>query len=95
MPRVQWHGQTFSAKLIETNPDGSHVMEAQEHGARFTLGTRILVKPSEVISVDEAPAPTPTQSAAALQAAMDKERETLPTVDELLKQLATEAKAPA
>jgi hypothetical protein len=84
MARVSWHGQTFNAVPLEQLANGDWLMEAREHGARFTVGTKIVVTTKQIVSMDAAEMPAPAESATALQSAMDAERETLPTVAELL-----------
>lgn len=88
MHRVRWHGQTFSAELVDdTRADGMLLMRSLEHGARFTAGTEILVHPDEVVEVRPSPLGLPPPATAAtIQAQMDQERERLPSVQELLAQ---------
>jgi hypothetical protein len=89
MALVRAMGSTFNAKPIRQLDDGSGdwVMEALEHGTRFVPGTQVRVSQREIVQMD-APAPTASATPADIQAAMDKERETLPSVAQLI------AKAP-
>lgn len=85
MARIQWHGHTFTAKPIKELPDGGWLMEAQEHGARFTIGTKIKVQKREIIELASAEMPpSPDAGLAQLEAAMAEERKTLPTPAEII-----------
>lgn len=87
MARINWHGGAFIAKPIEQLPNSDWLMEAQQHGPRFTIGTKIIVKAKDVIEMAAAETPPdPTAGAAALDQAMADERKTLPSVADLLQQ---------
>lgn len=92
MARVQWGGSSFYATPVERLPNGDWKMTAQEHGPRFTVGTEIHVKQTEIVSMDAAEMPDVAASAAALEKGMAVERETLPSVQEVLQ--AAKAEAP-
>lgn len=87
MAKITWRGETFLAKPIRQNPDGSWVMEALQHSGRTVPGTRITVLASEIVkgTMDEAPAES-NSGQAALDAGMAQERKTLPTPAELIAQ---------
>lgn len=91
MAQVRWQGQSFAAKPIKQLPNGNWLMEAQEHGARFTIGTQIEVKAAEVESMDAA-APDAAVSAAQLETAMAEERKALPSFRELMLKAAAKPK---
>jgi hypothetical protein len=84
MARIQWHGSNFIAQPIEQLPNGDWRMTALEHGARFTIGTVIIVQQSEILSMDAAEMPDPAASAGALEKAMADERKALPSVREVM-----------
>lgn len=85
MARIRWHGQEFIADPVRQLENGNWIMTAREHGARFTVGTEIEVKPGEIVEMAAAEAPAADESQAKLEAAMAEERKTLPSVQELLK----------
>lgn len=93
MARVTWNGETFLAKPIEQNPDGSWVMEALQHTGRTVPGTRITVQQNEIVpgsmpapgQPDTTAAPADTGQAA-LDAAMAEERKTLVSPADLIAQ---------
>lgn len=85
MARIQWHGSTYNAEPVKPLEGGDWLMTMLEHGPRFAIGTLVRVKQSEIIEMAAAEMPaTPAQSAASLQQAMDEERKTLPTVEQLI-----------
>lgn len=95
MARIRWHGSEHEAEPIQELPNGNWLMKAQEHGARFAIGTLIEVKPGEIVTMDKG-TPNPAATPAALEVAMAEERKTLPSVRELLmKRAANEAKQAA
>lgn len=89
MARIRWHGTTYSVEPIEKLPNGDWLMMANEHGPRFTIGTKIQVKAADIVDMNEHnPVKSAAESAAALEKAMAAERKELPSVQEML------AKAP-
>lgn len=89
MARIRWHNQEFTADPIRQLPNGNWLMRSKQHGARFTVGSEIEVKQSEVMEMAAAEMPpSEAESMAALELAMAEERKTLPTPAELI------AKAP-
>jgi len=86
MAKVRWRGESFDARPISQNPDGSWLMEAQEHTSRTAPGTRITALASEIVAgtmpgeANATPAAPPgaDKGQAALDAAMAEERKTLP-----------------
>lgn len=89
MAIVQWHGSNFAATPIKQFDNGDWLMRADTHTARCSPGTEIRVALNEIIELGDLtlppPAPPPgDRGAAALEAAMAAERETLPSVKELL-----------
>src|SRR6185437_8753622 len=50
MAKVRWRGESFDARPISQNPDGSWLMEAQEHTSRTAPGTRITALASEIVA---------------------------------------------
>jgi hypothetical protein len=50
MARCRWPGFEFTAELIETKPDGTHVMRSHDVTPRFVNGSRVLVKPAEIVA---------------------------------------------
>lgn len=88
MARVRWFGTEFTATPVEQLPNGDWRMMAREHTGRTAPGTIVVVKQTEIVpgtmSADDA-APDPAAGLAALDAAMAKEREALPSPAELIK----------
>src|SRR6266496_3008499 len=83
MARVRLGGEALNADPIRQNADGTWTMIARDHTARTSPGTEFTVTAREVIEM--AAAEQPSSGHAELNAAMAKERETLPPVAELLK----------
>ena len=85
--RVRLDGTEFPAKFLNTLSNGNVLVEALAHGPRFVPGTHVEVRPQDVISTDalEPANNDVAASAAALQAAMDEERQHLTPVAELIK----------
>lgn len=87
MARVRWFGTEFFATPIRQLPNGDWLMRSAEHGARFSTGTELLVRQNEIVELAAAELPpeeTAKKSAEPLQAAMDAEREQLPSVQSLV-----------
>lgn len=100
MARIRWHGTEFTATPIKDNGDGTWRMRAEAHTARTVPGTEITVKQGEIVEMAAAEVPTNVTSksyaaakvgdfdaflaADALEAAMAAERETLPSVRDVL-----------
>lgn len=79
MARVRWHGTEFRADPIRQLPNGNWLMEAREHGPRFSIGTEIEVRQGEIVEMAAAEMPaSPDAGLKELEAGMAKERETLP-----------------
>lgn len=87
MARVTWNGETFTAKPISQNADGTWLMEAEQHTARTVPGTHITVQAKEIVagSMDTTAQPA-NDGQAQLEAAMAEERKTLPDPAALIKQ---------
>lgn len=85
MAKVQWQGSVFCAKPLRRLPNGDWVMEAQEHGNRFCPGTMIRVTEREILDMADSEVPNTAKSMNELIAALEVERKTLPTIDELLR----------
>lgn len=91
MAQVRWGGETFTAKPIEQNADGSWIMEALQHTGRTAPGTRITVQPGEIVAgtmpaagqADTTTAPA-DDGKATLEAAMAEERKTLVSPADLI-----------
>ncbi len=81
--RVRIFGSEISATIVEMLPNGDSIMVSQEHNGRLSIGTRFRATPREIISYDETPSDS-LASLAKLQAAMEEERKTLPSVQSLL-----------
>jgi hypothetical protein len=64
MATVRFMHAEIKAQPISQRPDGSWVMRAQSHGPRFTIGDQILIRPSEIISMEAAEMPTVTYTTA-------------------------------
>lgn len=88
MARVTWRGETFTAKPIRQNPDGSWVMQAMAHTARTAPGTIITVLPKEIVAgtLEDTTQGAPDSGQAALDAGMAEERKTLASPAELIAQ---------
>ena len=70
MATVSWNGAKFYAAPVQELPNGDWLMKMQQHGPRFSIGTTVRIKASEIIELASAEMP-PTDGAAELQAAMD------------------------
>lgn len=97
MARVTWRGETFAARPIAQNADGSWLMEATQHTGRTAPGTHITVQPSEIVAgtmpaagQSDTTQPLADNGQAALDAAMAEERKTLPTPAQLIAQFQAE-----
>lgn len=87
MARVRLFGQEFNADLVKDNGDGTWQAISREHTGRSAPGTTITVSQSEIVEAAAAELPpSPAASQSALDAAMAKERETLPSPADLIAQ---------
>lgn len=97
MARIRWHGTEFTATPIQDNGDGTWRMRAEAHTARTVPGTEITVKQGEIVEMAAAEIGPPEviqaagrmlrqndESFARMEAAMAAERETLPSVRDVL-----------
>lgn len=85
MATVRWHGNAFEAEPISQFDNGDWLMEAREHGARFTIGSHIRVKQSEIIGDIKPAVPVnAATSQAKLEKSMADERAAIPPVQEIL-----------
>lgn len=87
MARIRWHGAEYTAVPVSQIDDKTWLMSMTQHGPRFTPGTEVHVKVSEIIEMAAAETPGDFETflaASDLEADMAEERKTLPTVHELL-----------
>ena len=83
MATIRLHGTTITAEPKEQLPNGDWLMEAKHHGPRCAPGTTVRVTQSEIIEMAAAEQPADS-GMGELEKAMAEERETLPSVQELL-----------
>lgn len=85
MALVRWHGTEFTAEPIRQFDNGDWLMVAKQHGPRFSVGSEIRVKQSEIVEMASAETPmTEAESLAKLEASMAEERKLLPSPQELI-----------
>jgi hypothetical protein len=108
MARIRFDNTVITAKPLYQNERGNWIMEAQQHGARHIAGGEVEIRPDEIIEMSNTemparepgtikiteykPSPEAIASAAALEAAMAKERKSLPPVADMLKAIQEAAK---
>lgn len=95
MIRVLFDGKTVFATPLRALADGSWIMASLQHTARLVPGTEFLATKDEILNktFDEAFKVMPASDGSAeLEAAMAKERETLPPVAETLQAIQDAAK---
>ena len=90
MARIRFAGEEIYATPIAQLADGTWLMRSESHFARGIPGTEILVRAADVIDM-KAVGNSVDSGQGALEAAMAKERESLPSVKDLLKTVQTEA----
>lgn len=85
MARIRWHGQDYTAEPVRQINDTTWRFKMRDHGPRWHAGAEIDVPQNDIIEMAAAETPMIRDAGqAALDAAMAAERETLPTVQELL-----------
>jgi hypothetical protein len=83
---INWHGKEYVGEPMRLLEDGkTWRFKMHQHGPRWAAGAEIDVRQSEIVEMAAAETPMVRDAgAAALEADMAKERETLPTVQELI-----------
>jgi hypothetical protein len=89
MARVRACGGEFYAEPVEQLPNGDWIMRSLQHGNRVSPGTMVKVKAGEVLDQNAMPE---TDGMAQITAAMAKERETIPSVESILRPIQEAAK---
>ena len=56
MAKITWGGTVYSARHAGPAKDGWHYFLMDEHGPRFTIGTKVLVQTHDIVEFDP-PAP--------------------------------------
>jgi hypothetical protein len=92
MAKVRFDKDIISAKPISQEATtGDWLMEAQQHGPRYSPGTVIRIPEGDVLHMDDSEKPA-NDGQAQLEAAMAQERKTLPSPAEMLAKIAEAAK---
>jgi hypothetical protein len=85
MAIINWHGKEYVGEPVRQAENGQWIFRMQQHGPRWAAGAEIQVKQSEIVEMAAAETPMVRDAgAAALEADMARERETLPTVQDLI-----------
>ncbi len=85
MARIRWHGAEYTCKPVRQVSDTVWRFKMRDHGPRWAAGSEIEVAQNDIVEMAAAELPIVRDaSLAALDAAMAAERQTLPTVQELL-----------
>jgi hypothetical protein len=99
MASVRVFGKQMTADPVTKFDNGDWLMRAHEHGPRNIADGEIRVRPDEILEMTEpvvvteyTPSPEAIASATALEAAMAKERETIPSVESILRPIQEAAK---
>lgn len=86
MARIRWDGKIYNAEPVRQLDGGDWIMRVLEHGPRFSPGTEVRVLASDVVEMSTAPVARPALIAglAQLEADMAAERQTLPSVQQVI-----------
>ena len=85
MATIRWHGTEYVGEPVRLLDNGDWVFKMHQHGPRWAAGAEIQVKQSEIVEMAAAETPIVRDAGLAeLDAAMAKDRETLPTVQDLI-----------
>lgn len=85
MARIRWQGSEYTGDPVEER-DGGWTFKMHQHGPRWAKGSTIFVHTKDIIELAAAETPMCRDAdIAALEHGMAQERETLPTVQELIK----------
>jgi hypothetical protein len=77
MARVSLDGVTFIATPLRELDDGDWLMEARQHGPRWTIGTPLRIRASDILEMASAEMPA-DDGQAALNKALAEERARIP-----------------
>jgi hypothetical protein len=86
MALISWHGKIYVGEPVRLLEDGkTWEFKMRQHGPRWAAGMVIHVKQDEIVEMAAAETPMVRDAGqAALEADMAKERETLPSVQDLI-----------
>lgn len=85
MARIRWQGSEYTGEPVEQR-DGGWTFKMHQHGPRWAKGSVIFIDQKNILEMAAAETPIMRDAGiAALEHGMVHERETLPTVQELIK----------